>query len=109
MAAVATPQARPAPAAAPREGKLRVGVFAARRVQPRWIVDAFLRIAASEFAEVVLVSAADGGRASSPLAWQLYDRSGKPAGEAGRLEGGIPTWSMPATVARADGGFVVIH
>jgi hypothetical protein len=74
LAALATPQVRPALAAGPGEGKLRVGVFADRRIQPRWVVDAFLRIAASEFAEIVLVSAAEGGRASSPLAWQLYER-----------------------------------
>ena len=40
--------------------KLRVGVFAAGRMQPRWLVDAFLRIAASEFAEIVLISVEEG-------------------------------------------------
>src|SRR3954451_1624281 len=26
------------------------------------------------------------------LAWQLYDRSGKPVGEPGRVEGGVAAW-----------------
>jgi hypothetical protein len=59
---------------APQARKLRVGVFADRRVQPRWLVDAFLRIAASEFSEIVVVAAAQGAPASTPLAWQLYER-----------------------------------
>ena len=54
--------------------KLRVGVFADGRMQPRWLVDAFLRIAASDFAEIVLISVEEGARKSAPLAWRLYER-----------------------------------
>ena len=61
-------------ATTPRPKKLRVGIFADRRVQPRWVVDAFLRIAASDFAEVSLVSAGEGAAARSPLAWRLYEK-----------------------------------
>jgi hypothetical protein len=43
------------------------------------------------------------------LAWQLFDRSGRPNGEKGRVEGGIPTWGLAAVVARPDGGFTIIH
>lgn len=42
------------------------------------------------------------------LAWQIYDASGKPIGEAGRAEG-VPAWSLVAAVAKPDGGFVIIY
>jgi hypothetical protein len=43
------------------------------------------------------------------LAWQRFDSSGRPIGETGRIDQGIPAWSLPTAVARPDGGFVVIH
>jgi hypothetical protein len=43
------------------------------------------------------------------LAWQVFDASGRPAAESGRIEEGIPTWSLPAAVARPDGGFTLVH
>jgi hypothetical protein len=99
LAAIATPQARHAIAATPRAGKLRVGVFADRRLQPRWLVDAFLRIAASEFSEIVLVSAAEGAPASSPLAWQLYERLDR------RLFGADPSDGLDLATAFPLGAF----
>ena len=54
--------------------KLRVGVFADRRVQPRWLVDAFLRVAASDFAEIVAITAGQGAPRRSPLAWLAYEK-----------------------------------
>jgi hypothetical protein len=65
-------------ARSPRPKKLRVGVFADCRSQPRWIVDAFLRIAASDFAEIVLIEDRKEAARRPPLAWRLYqslDRS----------------------------------
>ena len=53
-------------------------MYADRRVQPRWVIDAFLRIAASEFAEIVFIQAHQEAAKRSPLAWRLYqslDRS----------------------------------
>jgi hypothetical protein len=50
-----------------------------------------------------------GWQRGGALAWQLYGRDGKPVAEAGRLEGGIPTWGLAAAVARPDGGFLLIH
>jgi hypothetical protein len=38
------------------------------------VVDAFLRIAASDFAEIVCISAGQGGARRPPLAWQLYEK-----------------------------------
>lgn len=52
--------------------KLRVGVFADSPLQPRWIVEALEKVAASDFAEVVAVAA--GGAASRvvPWLWRAY-------------------------------------
>lgn len=43
------------------------------------------------------------------LAWQLYDASGKPVGETGRLRGGIPKWGLPAVAVKPDGSFLLLH
>jgi hypothetical protein len=43
------------------------------------------------------------------LAWRVHDPSGKPIGETGRLDGGIPLFSLPTAVARPDGSFTIIH
>src|SRR5688500_17917025 len=50
-----------------------------------------------------------GWQRGGALAWQLYDRTGKPTGLAGRVPGGIPVWGLAAAVARPDGGFMIIH
>src|SRR5688500_4465412 len=41
-----------------------------------------------------------GWNRGGSLAWQLYDRTGKPTAEKGRLEGGIPVWGLAAAVVR---------
>ena len=69
MAAVAA-------AASPQPRRLRVGLFADARLQPRWIVEAFDKVARSDFADIVLISAGDsppGGRKAS-LVWKLYGK-----------------------------------
>jgi hypothetical protein len=50
--------------AQPRAGraKLRVGVFADSRHQPRWIVEALAKVAASDFAELSLVATTHRGQ-----------------------------------------------
>lgn len=50
-----------------------------------------------------------GWQKGGSLAWQLYDPAGKPMGEKGRVEGGVPPWGLVTAVARPDGGFTVIH
>ena len=40
--------------------------------------------------------------------WQNFDKNGNPKGEMGHAEG-IPTWSLVAAFARADGGFTVVY
>jgi len=42
-------------AANPQPKKLRVGVLAAGLLQPRWVIDAFAKVAAADFAEMVLI------------------------------------------------------
>jgi hypothetical protein len=69
MAAVVSPVAAPAPAAVPR--KLRVGIVADSRWQPRWVRQAFERVAASGFAEIVQLVVRDGARKP------LLDRLGR--------------------------------
>jgi hypothetical protein len=53
--------------------KLRVGVFADAPAQPRWMVEALARIAASEFAEVRLVEAGDASPPRKSLLWEAYN------------------------------------
>jgi hypothetical protein len=61
-------------AAAPRSQKLRVGVFADSPLQPRWIVEAFARLAASEFAGIeVLAVPGEHPRPALSL-WRVYAR-----------------------------------
>jgi hypothetical protein len=54
-------------ATAPLPKKLRVGLFADTPLQPRWVVEAFAKVAACEFAEIVVIAAA--GRAPPAAPW----------------------------------------
>ncbi len=49
-----------------------------------------------------------GWKKGGSLAWQVFDRSGKPAGEKGTAEG-VPVWSLPTAVAVPGGGFTIIY
>jgi hypothetical protein len=42
------------------------------------------------------------------LAWQTFSPDGRQAGERGGTPG-VPVWSFPAAIARADGGFTVFY
>jgi hypothetical protein len=50
-----------------------------------------------------------GWQKGGTLAWCIFDKDGKPTRTAGRIDGGIPVWSLPTTLTRPDGSFVVIH
>lgn len=50
-----------------------------------------------------------GWNKGGALCWQLYDPGGKPTGEPGRMEGGVPAWGLAAVVPRPDGGFLLLH
>ncbi len=63
--------------AQPRAGraKLRVGVFADRARQPRWLVEALAKVAASGFAELAFVAIASREHPTAsgePLLWRAY-------------------------------------
>jgi hypothetical protein len=60
-------------ASAPQARKLRVGIVAAARMQPRWVVEAFAAVAASDFAEIALIAETGGAPPAQPLIWSLYD------------------------------------
>jgi hypothetical protein len=50
-----------------------------------------------------------GWQKGGALAWRVFDPSGRPTGESGRIDRGIPAWSLPTAVARPDGGFTIVH
>jgi len=50
-----------------------------------------------------------GWQRGGNLAWQIFDREGKPIGKPGRVEGGIPVWGLPSAVALPDGSFLLVH
>ena len=78
MASVAPlPESSAPQLAAPARGKLRVGVFADGVMQPRWLVEALARVAASDFAEIAYVcvigyGSGDKADISAPLVWHAY-------------------------------------
>ena len=43
------------------------------------------------------------------VAWQLYQKDGTAANERGRVEGGVPVWSLPTAVTSPDDSFLIIH
>ena len=49
-----------------------------------------------------------GWKKGGSLAWQVFDRDGKPTGSAGD-RAGVPAWSFGAVVPGAGGGFVVLY
>ena len=49
-----------------------------------------------------------GWERGGTLAWQMFDKAGKPTPEKGRAEG-VPVWGLPTASARPDGCFLVIY
>jgi hypothetical protein len=67
-------------------------------------------VSANDRGEVILVwTEGTGWKKGGSLAWQVFDRSGRPTPERGRVEGGISMWSLATVVSRPDGGFTIIH
>jgi hypothetical protein len=62
------------------------------------------RIAVNPHGEVLLLwTEGTGWQRGGSLAWQLYDRSGRPIGDKRQLPG-VPTWSFAAVAASQDKG-----
>jgi hypothetical protein len=49
-----------------------------------------------------------GWNKGGSVAWQAFDKHGKPVGKPGRADG-VPTWSLVAVFARPDGNFTVVY
>jgi hypothetical protein len=49
-----------------------------------------------------------GWERGGAVAWQRYDRSGRPVGQKGRVDG-LPVWSLAAAFATFDGNFVIVY
>jgi hypothetical protein len=49
-----------------------------------------------------------GWERGGAVAWQVFDKDGRPTAEKGRTDG-VPTWSSVAVFARPDGGFTVVY
>jgi hypothetical protein len=66
-------------------------------------------LAANDRGESMLVwTEGTGWNKGGGVAWQIFGRDGRPAGEFGRAPG-VPTWSLAAGVARPAGGFVILY
>jgi hypothetical protein len=67
-------------------------------------------VAANAEGETIIVWAEDTGwQLGGSLVWRIFDRTGRATRETGRVDEGIPVWSLPAVVAFSDGRFVIIH
>ena len=67
------------------------------------------RLAQNEQGEVLLVWAVVQGWAKAgSLAWQIFDRNGKPLGEMGSADN-LPPWSFGAPVVDSSGNFLLLY
>jgi hypothetical protein len=66
-------------------------------------------VAANSRGQTILVwTEGMGWNRGGSVAWQVFDKEGKPTGEKGRSDG-VPTWSLVAVFARPDGGFTIVY
>jgi hypothetical protein len=67
------------------------------------------RLAINRLNQTLLAWAEGTGWArGGAIEWQLYDSAGVAIGAIGRRSG-LPVWSMPAVIARPDGGFTIFY
>ena len=66
-------------------------------------------VTANKNGEILLVwTEGTGWQRGGALAWQRFDKTGKPLDEKGRQDG-VPVWSFGAAYAKEDGSFVVVY
>ena len=66
-------------------------------------------VAVNASGETILVWTEGMGWArGGSLAWQVFDKDGKPTDQRGRAHG-VPVWSLVAVFARPNGGFTVVY
>jgi hypothetical protein len=67
-------------------------------------------LAVNKRGEMILVwTEGTGWNRGGALAWQVYDKDGKPTAEAGSRLGAIAVWGLPAVIAEPDGRFTILH
>jgi hypothetical protein len=67
-------------------------------------------VAGNARGETILVwTEGTGWQKGGALAWQMFDQAGRPNGQKGRIEGGVPVWGLPTVVARPDGKFIIVR
>ena len=49
-----------------------------------------------------------GWNKGGAVAWQVFDKEGKPTAEKGRADG-VPAWSLATAFAKQDGTFVIVY
>jgi len=59
-------------ATSPQPRRLRVGLFADTRLQPRWLAEGLARVARSDFAEIVVIATAGSRRTPAPRLVEAY-------------------------------------
>jgi hypothetical protein len=66
-------------------------------------------VASNARKETILVwTEGTGWERGGAVAWQVFDRDGKPTARRGRTDG-VPVWSLAAVFARPDGGFTIVY
>jgi hypothetical protein len=66
-------------------------------------------VAGNARGETLLVWAeGTGWKKGGSLAWQVFDRDGKPTGEKGKVDG-VPVWSLPTAGVLPSGEFTIIY
>jgi hypothetical protein len=58
----------------PHPRRLRVGLFADAAQQPRWVVEAFAKVAQSDFAEIAVIATARQAETRAPWWWKVYEK-----------------------------------
>jgi hypothetical protein len=66
-------------------------------------------LAANRNGELLLAwTEGTGWQKGGALAWQIFDKAGKPTAEKGRTDG-VPVWGLAASFAEPDGHFVIVY
>ena len=66
-------------------------------------------VAANQRGEIILIwTEGTGWKRGGSLAWQVFDKDGKPMGEKGETPG-IPVWGLATVIAERDGIFIIIY
>jgi len=67
-------------------------------------------LAVNKNGDVILVwTEGTGWNRGGNLAWQVYDKTGNPTAESGRLPDGVPVWSLPAVASESNGRFTIFY